>query len=107
MNLDETRKAKLAILTMLYYSRPRTDSLPRFIRRLKPRDMRYQSLLRGAFKTKREEAIKDVFTARGKVCANSRRRKRQGRMYPEKQLANDSRILAFKAGRRFGKTVRL
>lgn len=58
MNLDETRKAKLTILTALYYSRPRTDSLPRFIRRLKPQNMRYQSLLRGAFKAKREEAIK-------------------------------------------------
>lgn len=43
------RQKKLEILTALYFSRTRKRSPQRFIKRLlKPRRLRYQSLLRGA-----------------------------------------------------------
>ncbi len=73
MNLDQTRKAKLTILTALYYTRPRKDSLPRFIRRL-GRKPRYQSLLRGAQRSKRFMAmghLEDCVPGKcGKECAH-------------------------------------
>lgn len=56
MNLETERAVKLKILTHLYYSKPRTDSLPRFIRRL-GRGPKYQALLRSAHRRKRFEAM--------------------------------------------------
>ena len=56
MNLQTERVLKLKIMTALYYARPRTDSLQRFIRRL-GRGPKYQTLLRAAQRRKRFEAM--------------------------------------------------
>jgi hypothetical protein len=56
MNLQTERAIKLKIMTALYYTRPREDSLQRFIRRL-GRGPKYQALLRGAQRRKRFEAM--------------------------------------------------
>lgn len=68
MNLEQLRAVKLKLMTALYYSRPRTDSLQRFIRRLgsKPK---YQALLRGAQRRKRFEAMGHLEACEpGKCC---------------------------------------
>lgn len=57
--------ARIRKLTIAYRSKPRTDSLRRFIRRIvKPKSYRYQSLLRGAMRAKMQRVIVDDITIR-------------------------------------------